>query len=69
MQHITLIRWLKVVVKGLSGTTPVVQIEVVCEPDWEAEESALVRALSYFDEVLGWTLGDLNNLPYLQKCA
>ena len=24
-----------------------------CEYHWEAEESALVRALAYFDEVLG----------------
>ena len=29
---------------------------------WEAEESALVRALVYFDEVLGWTIGDRNYL-------
>jgi hypothetical protein len=28
----------------------------------QAEESALVRALAYFDEVLGWTIGDLNYL-------
>ena len=39
------------------------------EYHWEAEESALIRALAYFDEVLGWTIGDLNYLPYLQKRA
>ena len=32
---------------------------------WEVEESALVRALVYFDEVLGWTIGDRNYLIYL----
>jgi len=39
------------------------------EYHWEAEESALIRALAYFDEVLGWTIGDLNYLAYLQKRA
>ena len=34
--------------------------------EWEAEESALVRALAYFDEVLGWTIGDRNYLIYLR---
>ena len=29
MQHINLIRWLKDVVKGLGGTTPVVRLELV----------------------------------------
>ena len=38
-----------------------------CEFHWEAEKSALVRALSYFDEVLGWTIGDLNYLLYPQN--
>ena len=37
--------------------------------EWEAEESALVRALAYFDEVLGWTIGDRNYLIYLRKRA
>ena len=36
---------------------------------WEAEENALVRAIAYFDEVLGWTIGDLNYTLYLQKRA
>ena len=35
MHHINLIRWLKDVVEGLGGTTPVVQIEVVREPDFK----------------------------------
>ena len=34
----------------------------ICGRHWEVEESALVRALVYFDEVLGWTIGDLNYL-------
>ena len=41
----------------------------ICDRHWEAEESALVRALVYFDEVLGWTIGDLNYLRYLQLRA
>jgi hypothetical protein len=38
-----------------------------CDYHWEAEQSALVRALAYFDEVLSWTIGDLNYIPYLKK--
>ena len=41
----------------------------ICGRYSEAEESALVRALVYFDEVLGWTIGDLNYLRYLQLRA
>ena len=41
----------------------------ICGRHWEAEESALARALVYFDEILGWTIGDLNYLKYLQKRA
>ena len=32
MQHINLIRWLKDVVEGLGGTTPVVRLELVRQP-------------------------------------
>src|SRR6185436_14468067 len=32
----------------------------MCGHQWEAEESALVHALVYFVEVLGWTIGDRN---------
>ena len=39
------------------------------EYHWEAEKSALIRALAYFDEVLDWTIEDLNYLSYLQKQA
>jgi len=35
MQHINLIRWLKDVVKGLGGTTPVVRLELVHQPDFK----------------------------------
>ena len=41
----------------------------ICNNEWEAEESALVRALVYFDEVLGWTIGDRNYLIYLRMRA
>ena len=41
----------------------------ICGRHWEAEESALVRALVYFDEVLGWTIEDLNYLRYLRLRA
>ena len=41
----------------------------ICGFYWKAEESALVHALAYFDEVLGWTIGDLNYLSYIQKQA
>ena len=34
-----------------------------------AEESALVRAPAYFDEVLGWMIGGLSYLLYLHKRA
>ena len=40
---------------------------VVCDSQSEAELSALVRALSYFDGVLGWTIGDINYISYLQE--
>ena len=33
MQHINLVRWLKDVVEGLGGTTPVVHFELVRQPD------------------------------------
>ncbi|KAG2562501.1 hypothetical protein PVAP13_8KG118601 [Panicum virgatum] len=33
--HTNLIRWLKDVVEGLGGTTPMVQIEVVREPNFK----------------------------------
>ena len=35
MQHINLIRWLKDVVEDFSGTTPVVRLELVREPDFK----------------------------------
>ena len=35
MQHITIIRWLKDVVKGLGGTTPVVRLKLVRQPDFK----------------------------------
>ena len=41
----------------------------LCVHQWEAEESALVRALVYFDEVLGWTIGDRNYFIYLRMRA
>ena len=41
----------------------------VCETHPAAELSALVRALSYFDEVLGWRVADINHVLYLQVRA
>ena len=35
MQHINLIRWLKDVVKELGGTSPVVRLELVWQPDFK----------------------------------
>jgi hypothetical protein len=52
------------------SNTPLFNIcSSICGRHWEAEESALVRALVYFDEVLGWTIGDLNYLRYLRSRA
>ena len=34
----------------------------VCDFDWQAEESALIRALAYFNEVLGWNIWTCMNL-------
>ena len=39
----------------------------VCESLAEAELSALAHALAYFDRVLGWTIGDINYISYLQE--
>jgi hypothetical protein len=48
--------------------TPLFDIyNTICVYHWQAEESAFVCALTYFDEVLGWTIGDFNYLPYLHK--
>jgi hypothetical protein len=41
----------------------------VCDTPAEAEEIALVRALSYFERVLGWRFADGNHASYLQACA
>jgi hypothetical protein len=35
MQHINLIRWFKDVVEDFGGTTPVVRLELVREPDFK----------------------------------
>jgi hypothetical protein len=41
----------------------------VCYTSPQAEESALVRALAYFEGVLGWRIADINHVPYLQARA
>ena len=41
----------------------------ICGSHWEAEKSALVPALVYFDEVIGWTIRDHNYLVYLRMRA
>jgi hypothetical protein len=38
---------------------------VVYDTPAEAEESALVRALAYFEGVLGWRIADINHVSYL----
>jgi hypothetical protein len=38
----------------------------VCDTPPQAEESALVRALDYFEGVLGWRIADINHVSYLQ---
>jgi hypothetical protein len=38
----------------------------VCKTPPLAEESALVRALDYFERVLGWRIADINHVSYLQ---
>jgi hypothetical protein len=35
----------------------------------KAEESALVHALAYFEGVLGWSIADINHVPYVQARA
>jgi hypothetical protein len=40
----------------------------VCYTPPEAEESALVHALAYFEGVLGWRIADFNHISYLQAC-
>jgi hypothetical protein len=42
---------------------------VVCDTPPEAEESALVCALAYFEGVVGWRIANINHIPYLQACA
>jgi hypothetical protein len=39
----------------------------VCDTPPQAEESALVRALAYFEGVLHWRIADINHVSYLQE--
>jgi hypothetical protein len=41
----------------------------ICDTPPEEEESAVVRALAYFEGVLGWRIGDINHISYLQARA
>jgi hypothetical protein len=41
----------------------------ICDTPPEAEESALVRALAYFEGVLGWRIVYINHISYLQAHA
>jgi hypothetical protein len=41
----------------------------VCDSPPETEESALVRALAYFEEVIGRRIADINQVSYLQVRA
>jgi hypothetical protein len=38
----------------------------ICDTPPQAEESALVHALAYFEGVLGWRIADINHVSYLQ---
>jgi hypothetical protein len=38
----------------------------VCDTPPQEGESALVRALTYFEGVLGWRIADINHVSYLQ---
>jgi hypothetical protein len=38
----------------------------VCDTPPQEEESALVRALAYFEGVIGWRIVDINHVSYLQ---
>ena len=52
--------------RASQSNTPLFDIcSSICAHQWEAEESALVRALVYFDEFLRWTIRDRNYLIYL----
>jgi hypothetical protein len=42
---------------------------VVCDTPPELEESALIRALAYFEGVLGRRIADINHISYLQARA
>jgi hypothetical protein len=42
---------------------------VVCDTPPEAEESALVHALAYFEGVLGCRIAHINHISYIQACA
>jgi hypothetical protein len=42
---------------------------VVCDTPPKAEESVLVRALAYFEGVLGSGIADTKHISYLQACA
>ena len=49
MQLINLIRWLKDVVKGLGGTTPMVRLEHVRQPDFERVHIFFQIPVQYVD--------------------
>jgi hypothetical protein len=38
----------------------------VCDTPSQPEETALVRAIDYFEGVLGWRIADINHVSYLQ---
>jgi hypothetical protein len=50
-------------------TPPIFDIcNVVCDSYPKAEMSALAHALSHFDRVLGWTIGDMNYIFFTNTC-
>ena len=49
MQHINLIRWFKDVVEDFGGTTPVVRLELVREPDFKRIHISFQVPVRYVD--------------------
>ena len=52
MQHINLIRWLKDVVKELGGTSPVVRLELVRQPDFKRVHISFQVPIRHIDFAL-----------------
>jgi hypothetical protein len=57
-------------INGCEPEAPLFDVcSAVCDTPPEAEESALVHALAYFEGVLGCRIADINHITYLQARA